>query len=221
VHSVVSWDFTMGIVPGWHSTIFAPYFVAGAIHSGLAMVIVLLVPLRRLFKLYDYLKPIHFENMAKLMILTGLIIGYAYGVEFFIAWYSGVEYELSAFVNRGFGAHAWMYWAMVLFNCLLPSLFFLKRVRTSPFWLVTISVGVTIGMWLERFVIISVSLMHDFDPSTWITSYSPTWVEIAITVGSFCWFLAWFLLFAKIFPTVSLMEVKETLPAPVKQEVRA
>jgi molybdopterin-containing oxidoreductase family membrane subunit len=221
VHSVVSWDFTMGIVPGWHSTIFAPYFVAGAIHSGLAMVIVLLFPLRAIFRLHDYLKPIHFENMAKLMILTALIIGYAYGVEFFIAWYSGVEYELSAFANRAFGAHGYMYWGMVLFNCTLPLLFFFRHVRRSMWGLISICVLVNVGMWLERFVIISVSLMHDYDPATWITAYRPTWVEIGITIGSFCWFLSWFFLFAKLVPTVSITEVKEAAPPPLRQEVTA
>lgn len=220
VHSVVSWDFTMGIVPGWHSTIFAPYFVAGAIHSGLAMVIVLLFPLRRIFRLYDFVRIEHFENMAKLMVLTALIIAYSYAFEFFVAWYSGVEYELSAFVNRAFGPHAYMFWGMVLFNCALPSLFLIRWVRRSPPWLLGISVLVTAGMWLERFVIISVSLMHDYDPSTWLEAYRPTWVEIGITVGSFCWFLAWFLVFAKILPTVSMTEVKEALPPPVKAEGR-
>ena len=221
VHSVVSWDFTMGIVPGWHSTIFAPYFVAGAIHSGLAMVIVLLFPLRRIFRLYDYLKPIHFENMAKLMILTALIIGYANGIEFFVAWYSGVEYEWSAFVNRAFGAHAYMFWGMVLFNCTLPLLFFFRRVRRSMWGLIIICVLVNVGMWLERFVIISVSLMHDYDPSTWVQAYRPTWVEFGITIGSFCWFLSWFFIFAKLVPTVSITEVKEVLPPPVKRKVTA
>lgn len=221
VHSVVSWDFTMGIVPGWHSTLFAPYFVAGAIHSGLAMVVVLLIPLKRIFRLHDYLRPLHFENMAKLMILTGLIIGYSYGTEFFVAWYSGNPFEISAYVHRAFGSHAYMFWGMVIFNCLLPTLFFFRRVRRSVVGLVAISVLVNVGMWLERFVIIAVSLMHDYDPSTWVTEYRPSWVELAITVGSFCWFLAWFLLFAKIFPVVSITEVKEELPPPVKQEVMA
>ncbi|MGH9863490.1 MAG: NrfD/PsrC family molybdoenzyme membrane anchor subunit [Candidatus Acidiferrales bacterium] len=221
VHSVVSWDFTMGVVPGWHSTIFAPYFVAGAIHSGLAMVIVLLFPLRRIFNLYDYLRTEHFENMAKLMIVTSLIIGYAYGIEFFVAWYSGVEAEWSAFVNRALGPHGYMFWAMVLFNCVLPLLFFFRRVRRSMWGLIVICVLVNVGMWLERFVIIAVSLMHDYDPSTWVTEFRPTWVEAGILVGSFFWFFTLFFIFAKIFPTVSIMEVKEALPPPLRHEGHA
>ncbi|MGH9779784.1 MAG: NrfD/PsrC family molybdoenzyme membrane anchor subunit [Candidatus Acidiferrales bacterium] len=217
VHSVVSWDFTMGIVPGWHSTIFAPYFVAGAIHSGLAMVIVLLVPLRKVFRLEQFLEIHHFEQMSKLMIATGLIIGYAYGIEFFVAWYSGNEFEWSAFVHRAFGAYWWMFWAMVLFNCVLPMLFFFRNVRRSFFWLVTISVLVNVGMWFERFVIIAVSLMHDYDPATWQFKYEFTWVEAGILGGSFCWFLSWFFIFAKIFPTVSMMEIKEAMPPPLKK----
>lgn len=216
VHSVVSWDFTMAIVPGWHSTIFAPYFVAGAIHSGLAMVVTLLIPLRRLFRLGEFLTMRHFERLAQLMILTGLIVGYSYAVEHFIAWYSGDEFEMSAFAHRAFGPWADFFWAMVVFNCVLPMLFFIRRVRRSVPWLITISVLINVGMWLERFVIIAGSLLHDYLPATWIFHYRPTWVEISITVGSFCWFLMWFTLFVKLFPAVSMTEVKEALPAPTK-----
>jgi molybdopterin-containing oxidoreductase family membrane subunit len=217
VHSVVSWDFTMGIVPGWHSTIFAPYFVAGAIHSGLAMVLVLLIPLRRVFKLEGFLDIHHFEQMAKLMILTALIIGYAYGIEFFVAWYNGIPYEWEAFHHRALGSYGWMFWAMVLFNCVLPLLFFFRRVRRHEIALVVISVLVNVGMWYERFVIIGVSLMRDYDPSTWRLHYDFTWVEYGIILGSFCWFLSLFFVFAKIFPTVSLCEIKEALPPPLQK----
>ncbi|MBI3087108.1 MAG: polysulfide reductase NrfD, partial [candidate division NC10 bacterium] len=211
VHSVVSWDFAMSIVPGWHSTIFAPYFVAGAIHSGLAMVITILLPLRRIFRLEAYLLPRHFENLAKLIIVTGLIVGYAYLVEFFLAWYSGNVYEHAVFLDRATGHYAPEFWIMVTFNAVLPLLFFIRRVRTSPAWLLGISLGINIGMWFERFVIIVASLAHSYIPFSW-GLYRPTWVELSITAGSFAWFLFWFLLFAKFLPSVSMTEVKEQIP---------
>jgi molybdopterin-containing oxidoreductase family membrane subunit len=214
VHSVVSWDFTMGIVPGWHSTIFAPYFVAGAIHSGLAMVVTLLLPLRKIFKLEGFLAMEHFEYLAKMMILTGLIVGYAYGIEFFVAWYSGNPFELSTFMDRAFGPHAHLFWTMVVCNCVLPLLFFFRHVRRSPWALGIIGVLINVGMWLERFVIIAVSLMNDYLPSIWRKEFHFTWVEMGILVGSFCWFGLLFSIFAKLFPVVSITEVKEALPEP-------
>ena len=210
VHSVVSWDFAMSIVPGWHSTIFAPYFVAGAIHSGLAMVTVLLIPLRGVFGLQEYITMRHFENLAKLIIVTGLIMGYAYATEFFIAWYSGNPFEKSAFLYRAVGDYALHFWLMVIFNSLVPLLFFFKRLRTHLGSLFIISILVNMGMWLERFVIIIGSLAHDYIPYNWGT-YMPSWVEIGITAGSFAWFFLWFLLFVKLFPSVSISEVKEQL----------
>jgi molybdopterin-containing oxidoreductase family membrane subunit len=216
VHSVVSWDFTMAIVPGWHSTIFAPYFVAGAIHSGLAMVVTLLVPLRKIFRLENFLEKEHFEYLAKLMIVTGLIVAYAYGIEFFLAWYSGNPFELSTFLDRAFGPHGNLFWAMVTFNCVLPMLFFFRRVRRNFAALITISVLVNAGMWLERFVIIAISLMNDYLPSIWRKTFHFTWVEVGILLGSLSWFLLLFLIFAKIFPTVSITEVKEALPVPLR-----
>ena len=211
VHSVVSWDFAMSIIPGWHSTIFAPYFVAGAIHSGLAMVITLLLPLRRLFRLEAYLTSRHFENLAKLIIVTGLIVGYAYLTEFFLAWYSGNVYEHAVFLDRATGHYAPEFWIMVVFNAVLPLLFFLRRVRRSPAWLLAISIGITVGMWFERYVIIVASLAHSYIPFSW-GLYRPTWVELSITAASFAWFLFWFLLFAKFLPSVSMTEVKEQVP---------
>jgi len=218
VHSVVSWDFTMAIVPGWHSTIFAPYFVAGAIHSGLAMVVTLLLPLRKIFKLEGFLAPEHFEYLAKMMILTGLIVAYAYGIEFFVAWYAGNPFELSTFMDRAFGPHAHLFWTMVTCNCALPLLFFFRRVRRNPWALGIIGVLINVGMWLERFVIIAVSLMNDYLPSTWRKEFHFTWVEIGILVGSFSWFLLLFSIFAKLFPVVSITEVKEALPEPRRAE---
>jgi molybdopterin-containing oxidoreductase family membrane subunit len=218
VHSVVSWDFAMSIVPGWHSTIFAPYFVAGAIHSGLAMVITLLIPMRRIFRLDAYITQTHLENMAKLIILTGLIVGYSYATEHFISWYSANDFEWEAFRYRAWGDYAWGFWIMIICNSLIPLLFFIKKIRTSTLWLLGISLLVNLGMWFERFIIITTSLARDFDPYNW-GLYKPTWVDLSITAASFAWFAMWFLLFAKFLPVVSLSEVKEALPAPVREEV--
>jgi Ni/Fe-hydrogenase subunit HybB-like protein len=214
VHSVVSWDFAQSIVPGWHSTIFAPYFVAGAIHSGLAMVIMLLIPLRRVFRLDAYVTQSHLENLAKLIILTGLIVGYAYVVETYIAWYSNNIPEWQHFTFQITGTYAVPFWIMILFNSLVPLLFFLRPIRTSTPWLFGIAVLINIGMWMERFVIIVTSLAHEYDPYSW-GLFFPTWVDISITAGSFAWFFFWFLLFAKLLPVVSIVEVKEELPPPM------
>lgn len=215
VHSVVSWDFAQSIVAGWHSTIFAPYFVAGAIHSGLAMVITLLIPLRRIFRLDTYVTQTHLENLAKLIILTGLIVGYAYVVETYIAWYSNNIPEWQRFTFQVTGEYAIPFWIMILFNSLVPLLFFIKRIRTSTPWLFGIAILINIGMWCERFVIIVTGLAHEYDPYSW-GLYFPTWVDISITLGSFAWFFFWFLLFAKLLPVVSIVEVKEELPPPMK-----
>ncbi|RPH58563.1 MAG: hydrogenase [Acidobacteria bacterium] len=214
VHSVVSWDFAMSILPGWHSTIFAPYFVAGAIFSGLAMVMTLLIPMRTLLHLEEYITLHHFENLAKLMIPTSLIVSYAYVTEFFVAWYTGNVFEFGTFVDRALGAYAPFFWVMVLCNCLVPLSLFWRRVRTNLRALFVISLLVNIGMWLERFVIIVSSLAHSFDPAAWVGVYRPTWVEGAITAGSFAWFFLLFLLFIKNFPGISMTETKEMSEAP-------
>lgn len=219
VHSVVSWDFAMTIVPGWHSTIFAPYFVAGAIHSGLAMVLLLLIPLRRILRLHAYLTQTHLENLAKIIILTGLIVGYAYVVEYYIAWYSNNVPEWQRFVYQVTGEYAIPFWIMILFNSLVPLLFFVKRIRTSTPWLFGIAILIIIGMWTERFVIIVTGLAHEYLPYSW-GLYSPSWVEVSITLGSFAWFFLWFLLFARFLPVVSIVEVKEGLPPPMKATER-
>ena len=209
VHSVVSWDFAMSILPGWHSTIFAPYFVAGAIFSGLAMVITLLIPMRTLLHLEEYITLQHFENLAKLIIPTSLIVSYAYVIEFFIAWYTGNVFERGTFVDRASGSYAPLFWTTVVCNCVIPLSLFWKRVRTNLGALFVISILINIGMWLERFVIIAGSLAHSFDPAEWVGLYRPTWVEAAITAGSFAWFFLFFLLFVKNFPAISMTEVKE------------
>lgn len=215
VHSVVSWDFAQTIVPGWHSTIFAPYFVAGAIHSGLAMVIMLLIPLRRIFRLDAYITQTHLENLAKLIILTGVIVGYAYIVESYIAWYSNNLPEWQRFIYQIVGEYAIPFWIMILFNSLVPLLFFVKRIRTSTPWLFGIAILINIGMWTERFVIIVTGLAHEYLPYSW-GLYYPTWVDVSITLGSFAWFFFWFLLFIKLLPIISIVEVKEELPAPTR-----
>jgi molybdopterin-containing oxidoreductase family membrane subunit len=215
VHSVVSWDFAQSIVAGWHSTIFAPYFVAGAIHSGLAMVITLLVPLRFVYRLDAYITQEHLENLAKLIILTGLIVGYAYGVETYIAWYSNNVAEWDRFTYQITGEYAVPFWIMILFNSLVPLLFFVKRIRTSTPWLLGIALLINIGMWMERFVIIVTGLAREYDPYSW-GLFIPTWVDISITLGAFAWFFLWFLLFVRFLPVVSIVEVKEELPPPLK-----
>lgn len=209
VHSVVSWDFALSIVPGWHSTIFAPYFVAGAIHSGLAMVLTLLIPLRRIFNFEHLITLKILENIAKTIIFTGLIVGYAYGVEYFMAQYSGNIAERDTFIWRAVGHYALEFWIMVLFNAVVPLAFFIKKVRTDLRYLFGISILINIGMWYERFVIIVGSAAHQFDPYSW-GYYSPTWVEFGIMIGSFSLFFFLFLLFAKFIPTISMTEMKET-----------
>ena len=174
VHSVVSWDFAMSILPGWHSTIFAPYFVAGAIFSGLAMVITLLIPLRKLLGIEEYITIRHFENLAKLIVVTSLIVGYAYLTEFFVAWYSGNPFEQGTFYDRMFGEYRLFTWGMLTCNVVIPLLLFVKRIRTNLAALFAISISINVGMWLERFVIIVTSLSHDFDPANWSGVYQPT-----------------------------------------------
>ena len=215
VHSVVSWDFAMSILPGWHSTIFAPYFVAGAILSGVAMVITILIPLRKWLGLEEYIRIWHFENLAKLLIVTSLIVGYAYLTEYFIAWYSNNPFEQGTFLDRMFGAYAPFAWMMLLCNAAIPLLLFAKKLRTNLAVLFTVSIFVNIGMWLERYVIIVSSLSHDFDPANWSEgTYVPTWVEGGITAGSFALFFLMFLLFVRNFPAISMTEMKESVDVP-------
>ncbi len=211
VHSVVSFDFAVSQVPGWHTTIFPPYFVAGAIFSGFAMVITLMVIARKLFSIEHIVTMRHFENMAKIILLTGMIVGYAYSMEFFISWYSSNPYESFAFVNRAMGPYAWAYWIMVSCNVLSPQIFWWKKARTSLPILFVVSILINIGMWFERFVIIATSLNRDFLPSSW-AMYSPTRWEIATFIGSFGLFLTMFGLFVRFLPMVAMSEVKGVLP---------
>ncbi|MDT8436976.1 MAG: NrfD/PsrC family molybdoenzyme membrane anchor subunit [Gemmatimonadota bacterium] len=210
VHSVVSWDFAMGIVPGWHSTIFAPYFVAGAIFSGIAMVITILIPLRWAFGLESYISKYNFDNMAKLLLFTSLIVGYAYAMEFFLAWWTNDPVEQESFLWRASGYYAGPFWVMVFCNVVVPMSLWFRRTRNSLAALFVISIFVNIGMWYERFVIIVTSLAHEFEPGGW-GIYVPTATEILILIGSFAWFFFWFLLFSRTLPVISIAEVKEHL----------
>lgn len=211
VHSVVSTDFAVSLVPGWHTTIFPPYFVAGAIFSGFAMVMTLGILARKIFGLEDFITVNHLDKMSKIMLVTGMMVGYAYMMEFFIAWYSGNEYELFTFLNRAFGPYAWAYWTMITCNVLVPQLFWFKNVRNSIGALFVISILINIGMWFERFVIVVTSLSRDFLPANW-DYYRPTFWDIATFVGSFGLFLTLFLLFVRFVPIISMAEVKGVLP---------
>jgi len=207
VHSIVSWDFAMGLLPGWHSTIFPPYFVAGAIHSGLAMVLVLLIPMRRLLHLEALIKPHHFDMVAKTMLVTTAIMGYSYGVEPFMAWYAGGIFDRQFAAWEPFGWVGPVYWSLILLNVLVPALLIFRKFRADSRALMLIALAVVIGMWLERFMIVTASTSHDFMPHNW-DSYFPTWVEITITFGAFCLFFLLFLLFAKLLPTVPMADLK-------------
>ena len=211
MHSVVSTDFATSNLPGWHTTIFPPYFVAGAVYSGFAMVTMLAIIVRKVFKIEHIITINHLEKMAKIMIATGLMVGYAYSMEFFIAWYSGNIYERFTFINRAFGPYAWAYWTMISCNVLVPQFFWFKKLRRSVVFLFVATIFVNIGMWFERFVIVVSSLSRDFLPSSW-AYYSPTWVDILTLVGSFGLFFSLFLLFVRFLPIVAMSEVKGVLP---------
>ena len=209
VHSVVSWDFATTLLPGWHSTIFAPYFVAGAIFSGVAMMITLLVPMRTLLGLEAYMRVAHFDNLGKLLLVMSLLLSYCYAAEYFTAWYSGSPYELGAYLARLSGPYAPLAWTMLACNTAVPLLLFARRVRTSLPALLVIAVLVNVGMWLERYVIVVSSLANSFDPATWSGLYRPTWVEGAVTAASFALFFLLLLVFVKLFPPVAMNEINE------------
>lgn len=214
VHSVVSWDFAVSIVPGWHSTIFAPYFVAGAVFSGMAMVITILIPFRSIFKLERYLTPWHFDMMARLVLLTSTIVGYSYLTEYYIAWYSDDVFEKFIFWERAFGEYAVPFWLMIFCNVIAPLPLWSGKVRNNFTVLFIITIFVNIGMWFERFNIIVSSLTQEYDPFAW-GWYTPSWVEMGITFGSFCWFFMWFFLFIKFFPSLAITEIKELAEPPM------
>jgi Ni/Fe-hydrogenase subunit HybB-like protein len=211
VHSVVSFDFATSQLPGWHTTIFPPYFVAGAIFSGFAMVLTLMLPLRHLFNLQHIIKESHIEAMCKILLATGMMVGLAYGTELFIAWYSGNLYEKFAFVNRAFGPFWWAYFAMITCNVLVPQAFWSKKIRQSPVIIFILCIFVNIGMWFERFVIIATSLARSFLPSAW-SYYLPTIWDIGLFVGTLGLFFTLFLLFFRYVPVIAMSEVKGAMP---------
>ena len=210
VHTIVSFDFAASLLPGWHTTILPPYFVAGAIFSGFAMVVTLMVIAREMFNLKEYVTMKHLENMNKVIMVTGLMVGYAYSTEFFIAWYSGNEYEGFTFVNRAFGPYWWAYWIMISCNVLSPQVFWFQKLRTSIPVMFIVSIFVNIGMWFERFVIV-MTLHRDFMPSSWAL-YTPTFYDYAMFVGTFGIFFTLFLLFCRILPVIAAAEVKSIMP---------
>jgi len=207
VHSIVSMDFATSVLPGWHTTIFPPYFVAGAVFSGFAMVLTLMILARKVLGFEHLITIRHLENMTKVIVVTGGLVGLAYGTEMFIAWYSGNPYERFTFLNRAFGPYAWAYWTMVSCNVLTPQLFWFKRVRTSPLAIFLLSLLINVGMWFERFVIIVTSLHRDFLPSSW-AMYRPTAIEVGTLAGTFGLFFTLFLVFARVLPMISIGELK-------------
>ncbi|TXE06381.1 molybdopterin oxidoreductase [Seonamhaeicola algicola] len=210
VHTIVSFDFATSVIPGWHTTIFPPYFVAGAVFSGFAMVNTLLIIMRKVCNLEDYITVQHIELMNLVIMITGSIVGVAYITELFIAWYSGVEYEQYAFLNRATGPYWWAYWAMMTCNVFSPQFMWFKKLRTSIMFSFIISIVVNIGMWFERFVIIVTSLHRDYLPSSW-TMFSPTFVDIGIFIGTIGFFFVLFLLYSRTFPVIAQAEVKTIL----------
>ena len=217
VHSVVSWDFAMAQVPGWHSTIFAPYFVAGAIFSGVALVINLLIPIRWGFKLEHIVTVDHIEKLAKLVLLTSTIVGYSYLSEYFMAWYGPSKFERDLFWWRAFGHFWWAFWIMFSCNVIFPLLLWFKKVRRSMPVVFVLCVLVNVGMYMERWVIIVTSLARPFEPSDWEVNYRMSWTEGAILAGSFAWFFMFFLVFVRLLPAFSVAELKETLPPPLRR----
>ncbi len=220
VHTVVSFDFAIGIVPGWHATIFPPYFVAGAIYDGFAMVLTLAIPLRKLYGLEDFITMRHLENMAKVMLATGLIVVYGYSMEAFTAWYSGSTYERFMYWNRMHGPHSWVYWMLLLCNLVTPQLIWFRRFRTSVGWLFCVAMVVNVGMWLERFVIVVTSLQRDFLPSSWGV-YTPTFWDYATFAGTIGLFLTLFFLFVRVLPAISIFEMRTLVPEAKLDEGRA
>jgi molybdopterin-containing oxidoreductase family membrane subunit len=211
VHTIVSFDFAVSVIPGWHTTIFPPYFVAGAVFSGFAMVQNSLIFVRQLFNLKHLITLDTLEKMNKVMILTGSMVGYAYGMEFFIAWYSGSQFEMFVFINRALGPYAWAYWTMVTCNVISPQLFWFKKIRRSIPAMFVIGILVNVGMWFERFVIVVTSLSRDYLPSSW-GHYTPTLVDVGILIGSLGLFFSLILLFVRVLPVISLAEIKSVLP---------
>ncbi|HYG62266.1 MAG TPA: NrfD/PsrC family molybdoenzyme membrane anchor subunit [Thermoanaerobaculia bacterium] len=230
VHTVVSFDFSIGIIPGWHATIFPPYFVAGAIYAGFAMVLTLAIPLRVAFGLEDFITSRHLQNMGKVMLATGLIVVYGYFCEIFFAWYSANHYERFMMLNRALGPYRFHWYMLIFCNAVVPQFLWIKKVRSSPLWLFVISMFVSVGMWLERFVIIVVSLHRDFLPASWGMYRGTIW-DWGTFIGTMGLFLTLFFLFIRVLPAISVFEMRTIVPGgglgeqrdgqPIHQEVRS
>jgi len=208
VHSVVSLDFAVAIVPGWHSTIFPPYFVAGAIFSGFAMVLTLVIPVRKIYGLEDFITTRHLENCAKIMLATGLMVAHGYSIEAFMSWYSGDKFDIYMTLNRMFGPYAPAWWVMIICNVCVPQFLWFKKVRTSPTWLFILALLINVGMWTERYVIVVTSLHRDFMPSAW-GMYTPTRWDLMTLIGSFGLFLSLLFLFFRLLPAISMTEMRK------------
>jgi molybdopterin-containing oxidoreductase family membrane subunit len=212
VHTVVSFDFSVGIVPGWHATIFPPYFVAGAIYAGFAMVLLLAIPLRKWYHVEDFITMRHLENMAKVTLVTGLIVLYGYMMEAFYGWYSANQYEQFMIYNRMWhGPMAWSYWALIFCNGIVPQTLWVKRFRTNTTWLFIMALIVSVGMWLERFVIIVTSLHRDFLPSSWGMYYPTAW-DFSTFFGTVGLFILLFFIFVRVLPMISIFEMRTMVP---------
>ncbi len=211
VHTVVSFDFAVSLLPGWHTTVFPPYFVAGAIYSGFAMVLVLAIPIRAAYGLEDFITSRHLDVMAKVMLSTGLIVAYGYSIEAFMAWYSGNQFERYMIMNRMAGPYWWAYWLLILTNIVIPQLLWLKRVRANVVGLWLLALVINVGMWLERFVIIVTSLHRDFLPSSW-GMYYPTFWDFATFFGTVGFFLTLLFLFIRFLPVISIFEMRTIVP---------
>ena len=211
VHSVVSFDFAISIIPGWHTTIFPPYFVAGAIYAGFAMVLTLMIPLRALYGLQDFITERHLDNMGKVMLVAGLIVAYGYFMEQFMAWYSASQYEIFLMQNRMSGPYGMFYWALILCNILVPQILWSRRVRLSTFWLFVVSMFINVGMWLERFIIVVGSLHRDYMTSSWDMYYPTIW-DVALFVGTIGFFVLAFFLFVRGLPLIAIHEIRSLLP---------
>jgi molybdopterin-containing oxidoreductase family membrane subunit len=218
VHTVVSWDFAVSVIPGWHTTIFPPYFVAGAIYSGFAMVLTLAIPIREAYNMKDFITDRHLNNMAKVMLGTGLIVGYGYMSEAFFGWFSANKYESFMILNRMTGPYAPTYWSLIFCNIITPQFLWFKKIRSNVAILFVISLIVNVGMWLERFVIVITSLHRDFLPSSW-GLYHPTVWDWATYIGTIGLFITLLFLFIRVLPMISIFEVRALLPqAKVKAE---
>jgi molybdopterin-containing oxidoreductase family membrane subunit len=212
VHTIVSFDFAVSVIPGWHTAIFPPYFVAGAIYSGFAMVLTLAIPIRAIYGLEDFITKRHLDNMAKVMLATGLIVAYGYLMEIFMAWYGGNTYEQFMVLNRFTGPYAVTYWALILCNVLIPQLLWSAKVRSKTLWLFVLSLVINVGMWLERYVIIVVSLHRDFLPSSW-GMYSGSIWDWSTFIGTIGLFLALLFLFIRFLPMISIFEMRTLVPS--------